>query len=284
MKLGGSTIAAACGLDPFLSPVRLWARMLGKIEDEAGEPAEWGNRLQPVIFEALRDRGVRVTPAPPGETLQDAAVPWLAGHPDGFTPRGIAEVKLTGRYSYEKDGALPLPWQAQVQTYMMLGRRESALVAVLVSGIRLETHMVYTDTKAQDLLLEMGADFMGYVEREQLPPVRADDAQTLAALFPSPEPAKVYRLTGDEWETAQELRRLRRLRDAYDEQVKELENRVKTFNPEAERLLGPHDEQVATWKPARRKAVDVKALREAQPSIAEEFTTETTSRRFTFHA
>jgi predicted phage-related endonuclease len=50
---------------------------------------------------------------------------------------------------------------------------------------------------------------------------------------------------------------------------------------DAEVALGPNDEVVAKWTSYSRRTLDGKALRQALPSIAEEYTVETPTRRFT---
>src|SRR5690606_20076292 len=60
--IGGSDAAVIAGLDPFKSPVRLWMEKRGEIEEEpAGEAAEWGLLLEPVIAREFERRtGKRV--------------------------------------------------------------------------------------------------------------------------------------------------------------------------------------------------------------------------------
>jgi predicted phage-related endonuclease len=194
----------------------------------------------------------------------------------------IVEAKLTGGYGYRKGDGLPLNWQAQVQTYMRLGRVERALVAVLTAGIRLDVHEVIYDERGCDLLLELGAAFADCLRRGEAP--RPDGSQSareaLSGRFPRQEPGKVYRLTGDEWDTAKHLRLLREQAKELDRQITETENRVKACDPEAETFIDPHDGTFATWKEVTSHRFDTKAFREDRPELAELWTRETTSRRF----
>jgi predicted phage-related endonuclease len=272
--LGGSTIAAAAGIDPWCSR--------GELPEPEGEQLEWGRRVQPLIFEALRERIVYAVETP-GVELVDERWPWLVGHPDGVSHNDtIVEAKLTGGHGYRKGGGLPLNWQAQVQTYMRLGDVDRALVAVLVSGIRLDVHEVVRDDRATDLLFELAEGFVHLLRSGEVPsPDGSESArEALALRFPRQEPGKTYRLTGFEWETAKNLRLLREQRDEVERQITELENRVKVACPEAETLIDPYDNTFATWKEVTQRRLDGKALAERQPELHAAYTRETSYRRF----
>src|SRR5690606_184586 len=60
--IGGSDAAVIAGLDPYKSPIRLWMEKTGQVDEEpAGEAAEWGLLLEPVIAEEFTRRtGKRV--------------------------------------------------------------------------------------------------------------------------------------------------------------------------------------------------------------------------------
>jgi predicted phage-related endonuclease len=290
--LGGSTIAAAAGIDPWCSQVELFYRLRGELPEPESEAMEWGTRMQPLIFDALRERGITARETP-GFELHDDSLPWLVGHPDGLANvsdhayRGdaIVEAKLTGGYGYRRGDGLPLNWQAQVQTYMRLGHVERALVAVLTAGIRLDVHEVAYDERAADLLFELAAGFVDALRRGRCPsPDGSPSArEALVGRFPRQEPGRVYRLTGDEWETAKRLRLLREQQREVERQITQLENRVKACDPEAETFIDPFDGTYATWKAVGTRRIDTKLLKQARPEIAAESTRETTQRRFTIH-
>lgn len=290
--IGGSTIAAAAGIDPWCSQVELFYRLRGELPEPEGEAMEWGRRVQPLIFEALRELGYDARETP-GMEVVAPALPWLVGHPDGFViPEGAAEgdidvceVKLTGGYGYRRGDALPLHWQAQVQTYMRLGHVDRAIVAVLVGGIRLDVHEVARDDRATDLLIELAADFVEHLRRGACPsPDGSLSArEALTDRFPRQEPGRVYRLTGFEWETAKQLRLLRAQAKEVERQITKLENRVKLCDPEAETFIDPFDQPYATWKEVKARRLDTKLFQSERPELADLFTRETTSRRFTIH-
>lgn len=290
--IGGSTIAAAAGIDPWTSRVELFYRLRGELPEPEGEQLEWGRRVQPLIFEALQERGI-VAFDTTGVELHDPAYPWLVGHPDGMAAPAnmdepadcIVEAKLTGGYGYRKGDGLPLNWQAQVQTYMLLGQVDRALVAVLTAGIRLDVHEVSFDQRAVDLLIEQAEEFVAHLRRGEAPPPdgSASAREALTGRFPRQEPSRVYRLTGDEWEHAKELRLIRESKKALETRETLLENLIKASDPEAQTFIDPFDQPFATWKEVTSRRLDATLLKTERPELADLFTRETTTRRFTIH-
>ena len=48
--IGGSDVAIICGLNKYKSQLQLWMEKTGQSEpEEAGEPAYWGNVMEPII-------------------------------------------------------------------------------------------------------------------------------------------------------------------------------------------------------------------------------------------
>lgn len=289
ITLGGSVAASASGIDPFRSRVMAWAELTGRVDREPSEAMEWGNRLEPVIDAAMTERGYELMPAP-AEGFTDPERPWLIGHPDGFavyeSARVVYERKTMGQWAHRANGsgaAVPLPYQCQAQVYMHLTDLPRTLFATLVGGQRLDVGIVERDDYAIDALLERLEDFRDHLRRDKPPAPDGSDSARAAviALFPDAQESKVYRLTRDEWADVKELRIRREWRDAADTQITELESRLKLAMGDAETAISPHDTDALHWRNVRATRLDTKALREAMPDVAAEFSTTTTTRRFT---
>ena len=289
LTLGGSVAAAAAGIDPYRSRVMAWAELTGRASREPSEAMEWGTRLEPVIDAAMTERGYELLPAP-AEGLTDPERPWLVGHPDGFACldgcRVVYERKTMGQWAYRANGsgaAVPLPYQAQAQVYMHLTGLDRTLFATLVGGQRLDVGIVERNNGAILGLLGRMADFREHLRRDKPPAPDGSDSARAAviALFPDAEESKLYRLTKAEWRDVVSLRELREGRDVYDTQIQEVENRLKLAMGDAETAISPHDTDALHWRNTRSTRLDVKALRAAHPDLADEFSTSTTTRRFT---
>lgn len=282
--IGGSQVAAAVGIDPYRSPVMLWAQMLGKIAPYESEAAEWGRRLEPLVREKVAET-YEVMPAP-AEGFVDTERPWAVGHPDGFATmhhgsRGILEVKTAGHFAW-RGSEVPLAYQAQCQWYMHLTDTEWALVAALIAGQRFEVHQVARDQGAIDTMLVLAEGFLEHVRTATPPPPDGSDSsrEAIRELFPGASEGRKVRLSRAEWETVQELRGLREQLAAVKEQIAERENVLKLAMRDAETAVSPHDTEALHWRNVQARRLDTSALKEAHPELYEEFSTVTTTRRF----
>ena len=211
----------------------------------------------------------------------------MVGHPDGFTYQdattvGVAEIKTANAWAHRSDRT-PLVYEAQVQTYLHLSGLDNGLLACLVGGQRLEVRAVERSDAAIEMMLELMAEFMGYVESDEPPPPDASKSarDALFTLYPEHTPEKVRRLTRAEYELVRELRELRGQRDVIEVQVAERENLLRAWMGDAEKCIGPNDEDVATWRSYTERRIDGTRLRVDLPETATRYTNETQRRRFT---
>lgn len=287
-RVGGSEAAAACGVDPHLSRVMLWAQKRGIVKVEETEAMLWGKRLQPVVFDVLEQMGFDLMPAP-ADGFYDPARPFMIGHPDGFVTRngerGVVEVKTAGHWSAQdwNDGGTPTSPIVQAQHYMSLTGCGFALLACLLDGQRLVVRWVERDERTIALLEAGEESFVRYVLDGEVPPPdgSASAAQALRALYPEAEPSAVVRLTKAEMVQVRMLRRRREMSDTLGAQISELTQWLQARMGNAERAIDPNDNEVAKWPTFERKSLDTKALRAATPAVASEYTTASTYRRFT---
>jgi predicted phage-related endonuclease len=164
VRIGGSTIAAAAGIDPHLSRAGLFLRLAGVLpEPDENEAMTVGKAIEPAVVTLVAERGFEVLAYPASE-YRDESRPYLVGHPDVLLAQGsplVGEVKVTGGWARRnwQDGNPPVAWQAQAQTYLHLTGLDRALVAALIDGTHLETVEIYRDQRAVDLLLDRADEF-----------------------------------------------------------------------------------------------------------------------------
>lgn len=288
--IGGSEAAAACGVDPFLSPVMLWAYKTGRAERPETEAMHFGKLLERLVWGELEERGYDLLPAP-AEGFADDERKWLIGHPDGFVPDGVLEIKTANQWAHRAgwNGDVPVQYQAQAQVYMHLTKRERTTLACLVGGSRLEVRTIERDEDAIGLLLAGMERFHRHLRRDKMPAADGSDSARAALLLLYPEGGfgpgargtKVVRLDREGWQDDRELRARKEQRDVIDRQIQELENRYKARIGDAELAISPHDTDAARWSNVQARRLDQTRLKAERPEIAEEFTTVTTTRRFT---
>lgn len=280
--IGGSEIAAACGIDPHKSRVMLWLEKTGRVVREESEAMRWGTALEPVIIAALREQGHDVY-GDGGAEATDPARPWLIGHPDGFLGMDtVLEVKTAGVYAHRGFEGVPFQYQAQGQLYLHLTGRDRLLVAILVGGQRLELHELDRDERAIRGMLGLAERFWQHVQTNEPPAPDSSESsrEAMAMMWPEHKPGHKVRLMGSAWEAYQELRRRRAQADVLKAQILTLENTLKATMGDAEQAIGPHDEHALTWRTTEAKRIDVTRLRRDRPEIAAEYETATPTRRF----
>jgi predicted phage-related endonuclease len=252
--IGGSTIAAAAGIDPYCSPTALFLRMTGAIS----EPEENGHMrivkaLEPVIIELLREDG-HVIPMHYDVRAYDAARPWLVGHVDAL---GVAhesyviECKATGGWALRLwDGDTPpVTWQAQVQTYMHLTQTDRAVIAALIAGPTLRTVEVRRDDRAISMLLERAERFYGMLCRGEIPELDGSKStrDALHERFAEATPGRKVRATKSVRDVVAEMRQLKASMDAHERQYEERRRMVEATMGDAEVLLDHADNVLVKW-------------------------------------
>jgi len=281
--LGGSNAAAACGVDPYKSPVMLWCELTGRAKHPETEAMHFGRKLESVVWSELEERGYDLLPAP-ADGFRDSERKWLVGHPDGFAADGVLEIKTANQWAHRNGWSadVPIAYQAQAQVYMHLTGRGRTLLACLVGGSRLEVHTIERDEHNISLLLDGMERFMRYVRRDRQPPADGSDSTREALvhhLYPEAEPSKLVRLDREHWQLVRELRARKEQRKRIEEQEQELQNRLIAFVGDAELAISPHDTDAFSLKTVRTPRIDTTALRAQRPEVAAEYEKVTTTRR-----
>lgn len=274
-KLGGSTIGAAVGVDPYCSPIRLWLEMTGRIERPETEAMYLGRLLEPAVLIALQERGYNANAAK-GEVLTAKAAPWIEGHPDAWADGAVVELKCAG---YAVDHLSPAH-EAQVQTYMWLADTDEAIVAYL-GGLRLDVFHVSRDEWAMEVMRRLGQEFMQHVYADSQPPVTGHDDDRASLLLAHPEAQRwPIRETKEVREARKELAKLLEAEKARKQRIEHLRSVITSHMGEADTLLNREGDPVAKWTNVTSHRCDTTALKAAAPEVWAEFATETHTRRF----
>lgn len=283
--IGGSDAAVIAGLDPFKSPIRLWMEKRGEIEPEpAGEAAQWGLLLEPIIAEEFTRRtGKRVRRR--NAILQHPEHPWMIANIDREVvgEPALLEIKTTSAWNRAavSEDRLPDRYIIQGQHYLAVTGRQRCYYAVLVGGQKLVITHVDRDDELIAQLIELEAEFWRHVQDGTPPPMDgSDDARELLdRLYPDADPESVVVLPPD---AEGLIRAYHEAKVAEAEAVarkREAENRLKALMGDKAigRIAG---QDVVTWKPVTQARLDTKRLRAERPEIYEQYATTSTYRRF----
>lgn len=190
--IGGSEAAAAVGMSKWQTPVELWKLKTGQSapKDLSSTPAvEQGNRMEPAlrtVFSALHPQ--YEVEYHQFDMLYQAERPWLYATLDGELldkysgKRGILEIKTAtpnGKAGWAEwnDGKMPAGYYCQTLHQLnATGYDFVILFAALFAyneDITLREYGIAREDSQDDLtwLLEKEAEFWGYVQRREMPPM-----------------------------------------------------------------------------------------------------------------
>lgn len=206
--IGGSDIAAICGLNPWTSPLEIWFKKVGQSvprrnDETLSEAAEMGHELEPVVARRFTKKTGLPAISNPG-TLRLPDVPWALVNLDRATVEDgeMGALELKTRSSYALNDWLeetPVDVQVQVQWQLMVTGWSFGYTAALIGGQRTIVHRIERDEKLIDDLLAIAAEFWGWVTTGTQPPLDGSVAtgQLLDRLHANPTRKDVVADTAD---------------------------------------------------------------------------------------
>lgn len=195
--IGGSDAAAAVGLNPYKSQLELWLEKTGRDAelrqpdpDDTTEPVYWGTLLEPIVAAAYtKQTGNRVRKV--NAVLQHPDIPFMLANLDrevvGVPGVHILECKTAGEFGARlwAEG-VPEYVQLQVQHQLAVTGKQSADVAVLLCGQKLDVHRIQRDEDLIARLIPLEATFWEYVTSDTPPPADGSESaeRALRCLYP----------------------------------------------------------------------------------------------------
>ncbi|WP_027944054.1 YqaJ viral recombinase family protein [Amycolatopsis taiwanensis] len=290
--LGGSDVAAACGLNPWQTPYQLWLEKTRRIEpdfdDAATERMYWGQVLEPVLLREWDERHPEYILTGGEGIYADREHEWMLGNVDGLAWHpsgelaGIVEAKTGGYRAVAQwaEDEVPIHYICQIQWYMrILDAPRTFVVALLDTNTYLERVIERDDDLIGDLV-DGASEFWGYVQRDEAPPPDASETTRMAlSRWPS-VPDEVIELD-PLWD-----KHIAR-RHELTEQLKAIEGERTGIDNELRAAMGSAEEahrdgqKVASNKaPAKpTRSVDYESFAAEQPDLYAQYVTERPARR-----
>lgn len=284
--LGGSTIPAVLGLDPYLTPYALGARLLDpSLAPPMNDAMRTGLRLQTAHLWLLEDDGYTVMPAPEAG-FTHPELPWLVGHPDGFVAlngeRAPLELKLRG---LAPSDATRQRDTVQALVYAAVVGAAGAVVSTLhggYGGIQRDQWEVEHDPELFEMIVARCESFLDLLRRGKLPAPSgsASDRDAIRRRFEHAEPGKTIRLTQDGWTAVRRIRELDETISAAKAQREKWAQRVQVEMGDATEAISPHDTAAARWRASTRTTLDGDKVKRSIPGWETTHAKTTTTRRF----
>lgn len=305
--IGASDIAAILGLSPWESPWSLWATKVGLGEPvDVTDAMEHGLWAEHSIVPWYEQRTGLFVAYPQYRAI--GAEPWMRATVDGIAyefggrtvdefdeyhrtgpaPLHVVECKATGDgpAKWDEEG-IPVHYKAQATWQSIVAGIDTVVFPVLHVPFGRVTFAIYEHTPSDEdkqLVLDAATEFWQTVVNLEPPDVDAHPATSRAIkhAYDLPDADDILFADDEQAELVAALRDAKAYAKSTAERVTELENRIKARMADCAYLRhGPDD--LVTWKPSTSRRVDLEALRNVGPQIADlidEHTITTTTRRF----
>lgn len=281
--LGSSDASTIAGVNRWSSRYELYLDKTGRLpERDVTKRMEVGTRIEPVLRAWFTDEtGIEVRRQ---GLVRSRQHPIQQSSPDGLTADGgILEAKFTGLADEWEDGQVPDHAEVQVQHTLGVTGRSHGWVAGLIDGWNLDFVVRRVDRNQGliDLLTTMELDFWDrFILTDTVPPIDTATAlDTVKNRWAVGDDAIIAAAAPVEWdELRAEYRDATAAAKAAKARKDIVDARIRDLIGEATQLsvLG---ETVATCKNIFTHRIDSKRLRDEQPLLASQYTTESISRR-----
>lgn len=289
--IGGSDIAAICGLSPYATPVQVFLEKTGQKEDKPFNAAmRWGIKLEPLVAQEYSERtGHRVQRV--NKMLVHPKHPWALANIDRgvinpqvsgtvrwtgerLTTDRILECKTSNQYMAKLWGddadsdKVPDYYMAQCQWYLGITGTDYCDLAVLIGGSDYRQFELKRDDELFALMLGHAEAFWRKHVLENVPPPPVSEADVVA-LWPRSKEKKTVIVGPSVASACHELAALKLEMDLLKEKEAKLKTEVKTAFQDAEAIT--HGGQVlATWKSSSSTRLDSKLVKQKHPAVYEE--------------
>lgn len=266
--IGSSEMGAILGLDPYRTPLKLWALKTGRIPvEDLQEAAEWGQRLEPVVADKFSEKH--------NVKLMAYKKRFIHPHFDFISCEldriivgtdEIVEVKTCNEYLKKNWSGEEMPqnYCVQLNTALGLSKRKKGYVALLAGGQKyIEKHMEF-DQELYDMTIQKAVDFWkNYVLADMAPvAVAQDNEDTLDLMYPESKEG-VLELCGD---TALEMDNLVQDRLGALESKNHLQEELDGIEARIKQIMGEKEaaetsNSKITWKTQSRTTADTEAMK-----------------------
>ena len=252
--IGGSDVAAICGMSRYKSALEVYLDKLGEIPPKEDNPKmKAGRMLEPLLADWFTEEtGIRVLEQKC--IFQHKDYPFMFANIDRWVLGENAglEIKNTGEYSRNDwfDGqneTIPTEYQLQANHYMAILGAEKWYVAVLIGGWDFQWRVINRDEQLIKNLISIEQNFWNnHVLAKVQPDVTAQDTDLLSYLYPESRDTQ-FELSDAHYDLIQRLVTTKGALETAKEQHEDAKNKVKKLMGENEMALW-RGERFCSWK------------------------------------
>jgi putative phage-type endonuclease len=192
--IGGSDISVVMGVNPWKTPLQLWAEKTGAVEPadlSDNEAVQMGIELEDTVARLFTKKtGMAVRRAPQNYTLPGCD--WARCQVDRLVTGTdeLLEVKTASAWNEKEwEGEeIPTAYILQVQWQLLITGRSVGWIAVLIGGQKFRYKKIEQNAEIQAKMLESASAFWAMVQNNTPPVVEAADNSFMVELYPTAGP------------------------------------------------------------------------------------------------
>lgn len=250
--IGGSDVAAICGLSRYKSPMAVYLDKLGELPPLEDNPKmKAGRMLEQVIADWFAEEvGTKVWRQ--NAIFQHPEHPFMLANIDRWLPGQNAglECKNTGEYSrHDWEGTqAPTEYVLQCNHYMAVTGADRWYIAVLIGGYDFQWRVIERDEELINNLITIERTFWeDHVLAKEPPAFSHQDTNYLKEAYPQSKPSEAAHLPEEFYQIMQDLYTARADEKEAKRRKDTATNQIKGFMGEAE-LAYFQGELKFTWK------------------------------------
>ncbi len=265
--IGGSDCSAVAGVNPYKSPVVAYMEKTNQYEGKpAGEAAEWGNILEPVVRKVFAEK---INTEREGQGLKPLKVQqrhaifahdkhnFMRTNLDGIIyghelGKGILEIKTANQYMSDewRGEDVPNQYYIQAQHNMAVMDVQFCYIPVLIGGQKYKHYFIKRDDELIQNLIAIEQNFWENHIQKNIPPEMdgADSTKDMVnAVYGVSDPdAPPVELSTNLQSYVEDLDKVKQEEKALKERKQHAQNLIKDAMEGAETaFIGPHQ---VTWK------------------------------------
>ena len=286
--IGGSDAGAICGLNPYVSPMKVYLdKTTDIIEDTDNEAKKVGRDLERYVAERfVEETGKRVRQT--NFMYVSKEHPFMFANVDRMIvgEKAGLECKTASAYSAAQweNGNIPPHYIIQCNHYIAVTGADRWYLAVVVLGKAFKYFCIERDDEVIANLINIEERFWNNNVLQNNPPEPdGSDAseQFLKTLYSKATSGKAIRLSGydDELKRHDELDELI---GRLDKERRAIEERIKIFMKDAETAYT--DDYLISWKQYEQERLDSKKLKTENPDVYKSYSKKVSTRRFIIKA
>ncbi len=271
--LGGSDIAAICGLNQYKTPLDVYMDKIGEGKEvETNEAIDMGNRLEPVVADIYAERtGFTLREEP---TIFHPSMPYMLANVDRIIveDNAVLEIKTTnsrneGLWGEEGTDQIPMAYLLQCAHYALITDAPYVDIAVLIGGLKFKIYKYNRNAELEYKIIQKASQFWNNNVVKRIPPepINAKDTTKWWTTRKIPKNGKVA--TTDIINCLEQFKAIKSEKSLIEKKEEEYKEMLQMYMNDSESLLDTEGNVLAQFKLYERNSVDTKKLKEINPEL-----------------